>query len=55
MKHSTRTNRTFFHISFGKRSATNQSADTSSFLSVETELGGGRGRQTVIKMIVLSE
>lgn len=53
-----------FHSSVGKRSAesaANLSADTSSFLSVETEVveggrgGGGRGRQTVIKMIVLSE
>ncbi len=47
------------HSSVGKRSvesAANLSVDTSSFLSVETEVGGGgRGRQTVIKMIVLSE
>lgn len=35
-----------FHSSVGKRSAANLSVDTSSFLSVETEVGGGReGRQ----------
>lgn len=54
-----------FHSSVGRRSAesaANLTVDTSSFLSVETEVGGvcvcgggGRGRQTVIKMIVLSE
>lgn len=59
MKPNTCSNRTFFHIAPWERgeaeNAANMSADTSSFLSVETEVGGGRGRQTVIKMIVLSE